>query len=83
MLNKKTAEIMGWVGLGCLQFNSVPAIVSSLENGETTPIGTIGLTIVGLSLYLVRSIATNDTLYTVGNVVGLVGNGILLATIMI
>jgi hypothetical protein len=83
MLNKKTAEIMGWVGLGCLQFNSVPAIMSSLENGETTPLGTIGLTIVGLSLYLVRSIATNDTLYTVGNVVGLVGNGILLATIMI
>jgi hypothetical protein len=83
MLNKKSAEIMGWVGLGCLQFNSVPAIMSSLENGETTPIGTIGLTIVGLSLYLVRSIATNDTLYTVGNVVGLVGNGILLATIML
>jgi hypothetical protein len=74
---------MGWVGLGCLQFNSVPAIMSSLENGETTPIGTIGLTIVGLTLYLVRSIATNDTLYTVGNVIGLVGNGILLATIML
>jgi hypothetical protein len=74
---------MGWVGLGCLQFNSVPAIMSSLENGETTPIGTIGLTIVGLTLYLVRSIATNDTLYTVGNIIGLVGNGILLATIML
>jgi hypothetical protein len=32
---------------------------------------------------LVRSIATNDTLYTVGNIIGLVGNGILLATIML
>jgi len=68
MLNKNTSEIMGWIGLGCLQFNSVPAIVSSLETGETTPIGTIVLTIIGLSLYLVRSLATNDTLYTVGNV---------------
>jgi hypothetical protein len=74
---------MGWVGLGCLQFNSVPAIMSSLENGETTPIGTIVLTIIGLTLYLVRSIATDDTLYTVGNVIGLVGNGILLATILL
>jgi hypothetical protein len=83
MLNKNTSEIMGWIGLGCLQFNSVPAIVSSLETGETTPIGTIVLTIIGLSLYLVRSLATNDTLYTVGNVIGLVGNGILLATILL
>jgi hypothetical protein len=57
--------------------------MSSLENGETTPIGTIGLTIVGLTLYLVRSLATNDTLYTVGNIIGLVGNGILLATILL
>ena len=83
MQNKKFTEISGWVGLACLQFNSVPAIVSSLETGETTPIGTIVLTIIGLSLYLVRSLATNDTLYTVGNVIGLVGNGILLATILL
>jgi|SaaInlV_120m_DNA_4_1040238.scaffolds.fasta_scaffold23668_2 uncharacterized protein with PQ loop repeat len=81
-LNKKFAEISGWVGLACLQFNSVPAIMSSLETGNTTPIGTIILTMVGLSLYLVRSLATNDTLYTMGNVIGLVGNTILLATIL-
>ena len=82
-LNKKFAEISGWVGLACLQFNSVPAIMSSLETGETTPIGTILLTMAGLSLYLVRSLATNDTLYTMGNIIGLVGNTILLATILI
>jgi len=83
MTNKKFTEISGWVGLACLQFNSVPAIIASLENGETTPIGTILLTMVGLSLYLIRSIATSDTLYTVGNVIGLVGNAILLATILL
>jgi len=82
-MNKKFAEISGWVGLACLQFNSVPAIISSLETGETTPVGTILLTLVGLSLYLIRSIATNDTLYTAGNVIGIVGNAILLATIML
>jgi len=64
MQNKKFTEISGWVGLACLQFNSVPAIMSSLETGETTPIGTILLTMAGLSLYLIRSIATNDTHYT-------------------
>ena len=37
-LNKKFAEVSGWVGLACLQFNSVPAIMSSLETGNTTPI---------------------------------------------
>jgi len=83
MLNKNTSEIMGWVGLGCLQFNSVPAIISSIETGNTTPIGTILLTMIGLALYLVRSLATNDTLYTVGNVIGLVGNAILLTTILL
>jgi uncharacterized protein with PQ loop repeat len=74
-------EISGWVGLACLQFNSVPAILSSVQTGETTPVGTIVLTLIGLALYLIRSIKTNDTLYTVGNIVGLVGNGILLGTI--
>ncbi len=74
-------EVAGWVGLGCLQFNSVPAIISSVETGSTTPVGTVGLTLVGLVLYLIRSITAQDTLYTVGNTIGIVGNLILLATI--
>ena len=82
-LNFNFYELAGWVGLGCLQFNSVPAIISSLETGNTSPVGTVVLTIVGLSLYLVRSIATKDTLYTTGNVIGIVGNVILLATILL
>ena len=44
-------EVAGWVGLGCLQFNSVPAIISSVETGSTTPLGTIYLTLIGLFLY--------------------------------
>ena len=82
-LNFNFYELAGWVGLGCLQFNSVPAIISSLETGNTSPIGTVVLTIIGLTLYLVRSIATKDTLYTTGNVIGIVGNVILLATILL
>jgi hypothetical protein len=74
-------EIAGWVGLACLQFNSIPAIISSVETGSTTPLGTIYLTLIGLALYLVRSLKANDTLYTVGNTIGIVGNVILLTTI--
>jgi hypothetical protein len=76
-----SGEVAGWIGLGCLQFNSVPAIISSVETGSTTPVGTVGLTLVGLVLYLIRSITAQDTLYTVGNTIGIVGNLILLATI--
>jgi len=76
-----SGEVAGWIGLGCLQFNSVPAIISSVETGSTTPVGTVGLTLIGLVLYLIRSITAQDTLYTVGNTIGIVGNLILLATI--
>jgi len=74
-------EVCGWLGLGCLQFNSIPAIISSVETGSTTPVGTVALTLIGLSFYLVRSLTAQDSLYTVGNVIGLVGNFVLLATI--
>jgi uncharacterized protein with PQ loop repeat len=74
-------EVAGWVGLGCLQFNSIPAIISSVETGSTTPVGTVALTLIGLVLYLIRSLTAQDTLYTVGNTIGIIGNLILLATI--
>ena len=74
-------EVCGWVGLGCLQFNSIPAIISSVETGSTTPVGTVALTLIGLSFYLVRSLTAQDSLYTVGNVIGFVGKLVLLATI--
>ena len=79
--NISWGELARWIGLGCLQFNSVPAIMASIETGSTTPVGTVVLTLVGLSLYLIRSLKTADTLYTVGNTIGIVGNLILLGTI--
>lgn len=84
-MNKKITwtELSGWIGLACLQFNSIPAIISSVETGNTTPIPSIILTIIGLILYLIRSIKTNDILYTTGNIIGITGNIILLGTILI
>lgn len=71
-----------WIGMALLQFNSVPAIATALENGTSTPIGTVLLTLGGLSCYMVRAIADKDPLYITGNLIGLVGNLILLFCII-
>lgn len=69
---------IGWIGMAMLQFNSIPAILSALENGSKYPIATILLTIGGLLCYMVRAIIDRDSLYITGNLIGLVGNTILL-----
>jgi uncharacterized protein with PQ loop repeat len=71
-------NLIGWVGMAMLQFNSIPAIFSAVENGAKYPLATIVLTIIGLSCYMYRAIIDNDKLYIVGNTIGLVGNLILL-----
>jgi len=81
LINFNRYEMAGWIGLGCLQFNSIPAIISSINTGSTTPLASVYLTLLGLTLYLIRSINANDTLYTVGNTIGIIGNLILLFTI--
>jgi uncharacterized protein with PQ loop repeat len=71
-------NLIGWVGMAMLQFNSIPAIFSAIQNGAKYPLATIILTIIGLSCYMYRAIVDNDKLYIVGNTIGLVGNLILL-----
>lgn len=64
--------------MAMLQFNSIPAILSAVQNGSKYPIATILLTIGGLACYMYRAILDNDKLYITGNLIGLVGNTILL-----
>jgi hypothetical protein len=71
-------NLIGWVGMAMLQFNSIPAIFSAVQHGSKYPLATIILTIIGLSCYMYRAIIDNDKLYIVGNTIGLVGNLILL-----
>jgi hypothetical protein len=71
-------NLIGWIGMAMLQFNSIPAIFSALENGSKYPLATILLTIGGLACYMVRAIADKDKLYITGNLIGLTGNVILL-----
>lgn len=81
-LTKHWGEILGWVGMGMLQFNSVPAIHSAIVHGTSTPLATVCLTIGGLVCYLIRAVCRFDMLYLVGNMVGLIGNLVLLYVLL-
>ena len=78
----KKEVLIGWAGLGMLQFNSIPAIFQAVESGQSAPISTIMLTLAGLACYLYNSIKTGNTLYTAGNIIGIIGNSILLAVVL-
>lgn len=79
---KQILNIIPWVGMALLQFNAVPAIITALEEGSSTPLGTIFLTLGGLSCYMVRAVVDRDMLYMVGNTIGLIGNIILLICVI-
>lgn len=82
MLKLTKAEIVGYVGMAMLQFNSVPAIIQALKTGASAPIATMFLSIAGLSCYLYNSVKTGNTLYTVGNIIGIIGNTILVIAVL-
>ena len=71
-------KYIGWVGMAMLQFNSIPAIISAVEYGTKYPIATILLTIGGLFCYMVDALKNGNMLYIVGNLIGIIGNSILL-----
>jgi len=75
-LNKE--EVIGWLGLGCLQTNAIPAIIKAIETGEGMPVVSVAMIITGLSCYLYRAIKQGDKLYIVGNLMGIITNIILL-----
>jgi uncharacterized protein with PQ loop repeat len=78
----KIHDYIGYFGLAFLQFNCIPAIIAALQQNQTTPISGVILSIIGLSCYLYNSVMTKNTLYTIGNIIGLVGNCILLLAIL-
>ena len=75
-------EVIGYIGMGMLQFNSVPAIIQAVESGKSAPLATMFLTVAGLACYLYNSVKTKNTLYTVGNTIGIIGNSILIFAVL-
>jgi uncharacterized protein with PQ loop repeat len=75
-------DFIGYAGLVLLQLNYVPAIYQAIKTGETMPIASLLFSIAGLSCYLYNSVKLKNTLYTIGNAIGLLGNLILLGMVV-
>ena len=75
-LNSK--EFVGWCGLAMLQSSAIPATIHAIETGQSAPIATISMTILGLCCYMYRAIKDKDKLYMCGNLIGIGGNTTLL-----
>ncbi len=79
----KAEVTIGYIGLGLIQFNCIPAIIQALKTGQSTPVSGVCIMIVGLACFLYNSYKTGNTLYTVANGTGLLGNLVLLVALLI
>ena len=69
---KTIKKIFPWTGLVVLQSANIPILIDVWLHGLVVPLMAPIATIYGLSAYLYHSIVTKNTLYTVGNCIGLV-----------
>jgi hypothetical protein len=79
----KSHDFVGYLGLALLQFNCIPAIIAALQQGHSTPLFGVFLTIAGLACYLYHAVIARNMLYIIGNTIGLVGNSVLLLAILV
>jgi len=71
--------IFGYIGLALVQFNCIPAIVVALQQKTHAPIASIVLMVLGLTSFLVYDLREKVfSVYTLGNIIGVIGNLILL-----
>lgn len=83
MSHHKAANALGWVGMLLLQMQSIPAIIQTVTNEATNiPLSLPVMCMMGLACYLYRSLVQGDTLYTVGNTIGLIGQFSLICAIL-
>jgi hypothetical protein len=84
-INKKLAEICGWVGAVLIHSATVPTSISVIfgNNPNLPELSLVLLVWSGLILFLVRAIFQKDLLYIVSNLVGFILNSILLLIILL
>ncbi len=73
---------IGYIGLILLQAQYIPAIWECITTGSSAPVSSILLFIIGLACYLYNSVKLGNTLYTIGNAIGIIGNLILLGMVI-
>lgn len=73
-------EIGGYLGMFFLQGATIPATLDIIEGTATNipPYTMVFCIWFGLILYLIRSIARKDHLYTISNGIGVILNSVLL-----
>jgi hypothetical protein len=76
------AKFFGFLGTVCLQASSLPAIVQALQTGETAPIASVILVLLGLVACTIQEIHVKLWAYVVGSVVGVIGQSALLIVIL-
>ena len=82
-MNKfSTASVLGWLGVGLITCNSIPAILAALKTGHTAPLSSLLMMVAGLSCCLYQSLKTGNTLYCVANGLGAVFNLTLVIAVL-
>lgn len=82
MNNQKLPAILGWLGVGLITCNSIPAILAALKTGHTAPLSSLLMMVAGLSCCLYQSLKTGNTLYCVANGLGVIFNLTLVIAVL-
>ena len=80
--SNKIALFIGILGMVLLQSNSLPFIWDIINGNKTGNIQSSVQAVLGLSCYLFYSIKRRDWLYTVGNLIGITSNLIIIALLL-
>ena len=75
------AKYWGFLGTVCLQMSAIPSVVQALVTGESAPVSSIVLVIIGLVACTIQEINVRLWAYVAGSVIGIIGNVAILAVL--
>lgn len=81
-MHMNNAKYFGFLGTVCLQMSAIPAIVQAIKTGETAPLSTLILIIIGLCACTVQEIHAKLWAYVAGSVIGIVGHVAIVVVIL-
>lgn len=73
---------LGWLGVGLITCNTVPAILAAVKTGHAAPLSSLCMMVVGLSCCLYQAVKTGNMLYCVANGFGVICNVTLAAVVL-
>jgi len=81
-MNRSTANGFALIGTICLQCSAVPAIIQALQGGQTAPLATLALVVLGLLACAVTEIHYKLWAYLVGSTIGIIGHVAIIAIVI-